>query len=664
MTNNLEAFKAEQNRLLTAYQRLPEFGEQWLSAANASASAQQIEQWQSELSANRFKLCVAGQMNSGKSTLINALLFGRIVLPVLDTVMTSTITMIEHVSQHQSGKEGARVEFYSQDEWANLRQKMASDEKNAEKFQAAVAQAREAGVLAAETVGSAPHILSGFNGLGEYIAPMEKNGRYTPFVKQVTVYADNPLLKDLVVVDTPGINDPNQIRAKLTEDWMRQADAVLYVTYAGQALSAPDVDFINRFMLHVASTHRIVAINKVDSVTDETQLAQWLDNLRNSQSEELKQVFSSTTPTILVSALGGLLENPVEPLDEDSKWYRERLGKSGFLNPERHGLGKLKAAIGSRLVQNKGESLLAAHRAKVHGVCTLVDNAIQMELASLKQKMLDSSQSREALEKERGLLLDSNNKAEKFRDRFRGDSDVKLQSVFRNLDKAISDIRGQSAGVAETKLASKNSVKAVMLEGAWVAKAELENACVRFSERAGDEWGELHADFNRNLEGLKSDLAATAGLNIETIGLIIDRASLIALSGVSLEQCGLGKSDLDAVAQQSQGVFLRFINGLFDTGMGKEAVVAAVSHEIKEKIHAALQDRVKFARGSISTSLDNFRSSIQTEIAKAIEKRAENINAILKQSKEMESTIKQWAQKKNALEVELTRVTTLSNSLQ
>jgi ATPase subunit of ABC transporter with duplicated ATPase domains len=147
MSSNLEAFKAEQDHLLSAYQRLPELGEQWLSKANISAK--QIEQWHSELSANRFKLCVAGQMNSGKSTLINALLFGRIVLPVLGTVMTSTITLIEHVSQHPSSKEGARVEFYSQDEWANLRHQMTSDEKNDEKFQAAVTQAREVGVLAA-----------------------------------------------------------------------------------------------------------------------------------------------------------------------------------------------------------------------------------------------------------------------------------------------------------------------------------------------------------------------------------------------------------------------------------------------------------------------------------------------------------------------------------
>jgi len=662
MINYLEAFKNEQDHLLSAYQRLPELGEQWLKQENISVN--QIEQWKSELSANRFKLCVAGQMNSGKSTLINALLFGRIVLPVLDTVMTSTITLIEHASQHPSGSEGARVEFYSQDEWDHLRQQMISDESNANKFEDAVTRAREVGVLAVEIVGSAPHILSGFEGLDAYIAPMEKKGRYTPFVKQVTVYADNPLLKDLVVVDTPGINDPNQIRAKLTEDWMRQADAVLYVTYAGQALSAPDVDFINRFMFHVASTHRIVAINKVDSVTDESQLARWLENLRNCESESLKQVFASTTPTILVSALGGLLENPIEPLDGDSKWYRDKLDKAGFLNPERHGLGKLKAAIESRLVQNKGESLLAAHRAKVHGVCTLVDNSIRTELASLKQKILDSSQSREALDKERGCLLDANNLAEKLYSKFRNDSDVNQQLIFRNLDQAVSDIREQFAGLAEGKLASKTSVSAVMEEAAWVAKVQLENSCLRFSERAEEHWGELHADLNRNLDGLKSDLAGTAGLNIETIELIIDRASLIALGGVSLEHCGLGKSDLDAVAQQSQGVFLRFINGLFGTGMGKEAVVSAVLHDIKDKIYAALQERVKFARGSIIECLDEFRASIQTEITKAVEKRTENISAILQQGKDMDVTIKQWAQQKNLLDVELLRVTTLINSLQ
>lgn len=662
MTNILEEFISEQDRLLSVYQRLPELGEQWLSAANAST--QQIEQWQSELSANRFKLCVAGQMNSGKSTLINALLFGRIVLPVLDTVMTSTITLIEHVSQNPSGKVGAKIEFYGKDEWVNLRLQMTSGEAYKEKFETTVAQAREAGVLATEIAGSAPRFLDGLASLGEYIAPMEKGGRYTPFVKQVTVYADNPLLKDLVVVDTPGINDPNQIRAKLTEDWMKQADAVLYVTYAGQALSAPDVEFINKFMVHVATSHRLVAVNKVDSVTDERQLKSWLDNLRKSDSESLQMVFASSTPTILVSALGGLLEKPVAPLDDDLTWYRDKLSKIGFLDPERHGLGKLKAAIESRLVENKGASLLAAHHAKIDGVCVLVDNAIRSQLESLKQKMLDSSKSRDALEKERSRLLDSNNEAEILRDRFRSDLDVNLQSVFRSLDKAIGDIRVRSADEVETKLAAKNSVKAVMLEGAWVAKAELEKACGKISECAEHEWNDLHTDLDRNLEGLKSDLAAIAGLSIETIGLIIDRASLIALGSVSLDQCGLGKDDLAVLAKDTQGGIKLFINEMFSTSWGKDEVVAAFSHEIKEKIHVALNDRVKFARNSISTSLDNFRSSIQSEIAKAIEKRTESINTILNQSKEMDGMIRQWAHEKDTLEVELIRVATLIKSLQ
>jgi hypothetical protein len=661
MNKNLESFKSEQARLLTAYNRLPELGEYWLKAADITAA--QIEQWRSELQANRFKLCVAGQMNSGKSTLINALLFGRIVLPVLDTVMTSTITLIEHQSQHPSGKEGAKIEFYNQNEWANIRQQLEANAAHAEKFTTAVTDARNIGVLSAEIIGSTPHILDGFDGLDEYIAPMEKGGRYTPFVRQVTVYVDHPLLKDLAVVDTPGINDPNQIRAKLTEDWMRQADAVLYVTYAGQPMSAPDVDFINHFMIHVASSHRLVAINKIDMPgMDETQLIQWLEDMRKSESEGIKQIFSSSTPTILVSALAGLLENSTVPLDDDLKWYQDKLRAKGFLDPDRNGMAKLKAAIESRLVQNKGESLLVAHQAKVNGVCLIVDNAIRLELESLKQKLLDTSQSHERLEQERVCVMESTNQVEKLNSKFRDTVASSSQTFFQTLQIKVLDIRRNAANEAETKLSSKNSTSAVVKNATFVANDEMESSCIQLARFVEVKWGDFQADILRNMEVLKTDLAKITGMGILSVELIIDRAKIVALGDVELNHAGLDKRDLNKAAQEAQGSIARLLNKFFATSLDKEAVIAAISEEMQNKINKVLKERIEEAKKIINNSLDSFKTLVEEQINKLNELREKNIVLILRQRKGIQGTVKTMNTEKNQLEVELSRVTQLINS--
>lgn len=112
------SYEQELSAILAAYKRIPELGPDLLGLGEVQVD--QFSRWAAELQQERFCLCIAGQMNSGKSTLLNSLLFGMPVLPVDDQVMTSAITVIEHVSRHPRGMRGARVVFYSREEFKQI----------------------------------------------------------------------------------------------------------------------------------------------------------------------------------------------------------------------------------------------------------------------------------------------------------------------------------------------------------------------------------------------------------------------------------------------------------------------------------------------------------------------------------------------------------------
>lgn len=277
-----------------------------------------------------------------------------------------------------------------------MRGGLASNNDARQRLDDAVGEARNRGVIKVEVLGHEPVELEGYARLAEYIAPVEsgKLGRYTPFVKEVTLFGDHPLLERLVVVDTPGINDPNRVREELTEQRIRDAHAVIYVSYAGQPFSKVDVEFINRYMIHVTPSHQIVAVNKIDTLESEVQLRKWVESLRTHGSEGVRQMASGDSALVYVSALGALLSQQEQGLSEDELWYRQALGEKGYLEPEKHGLDGLCQAIDERLLKNRGAALLSAHHRNIEDVFRAIEQHLlgrEREKKAVMATLLDKS---------------------------------------------------------------------------------------------------------------------------------------------------------------------------------------------------------------------------------------------------------------------------------
>ena len=670
-SNSLEFYRTEKERLLAAYSKLPDIGHDMLKKIERDQAW--IDQSVAELESNRFKLFIAGQMNCGKSTLANALIFNRLVLPVYDSVMTSSITLIEHVSQHPSGIEGAKVEFYSEEEW-QLACKGPEEHEKQKTHQAALQNtlllARERGAIFSEWIGASPKMLEGFDDLPQYVTPVTKfrQGVFTPFVKSVTLYANSDLLQDMVVVDTPGTNDPNEQRARLTEDWIRQADAVVFVSYAGQALPSEDFNFINRFMLHVPSTHRIIAVNKIDTVENEDDLHSYLQSLRNDNREAIRQVFSANTPTVCVCAIGGLIADYQGDLPAELKNERdERFEPEGYLLPERHRMQELRTVIEDRLVKNKGEYLLNSHSQKIDNIFKLVINSIESDISHIetrKQQRAGGSKEIEERKKETSIEITKvKNLFSEFKketkDLVTGNflSEEKIKPVIHNITKSSND-------EIKNRLNSCTSISKIKYQSDWIQREVIENAVIEFGKFAKKAIEDIKDQANREIQILCHNFSEIDQFISVNLSHIIDKSLLIHLTELNANDY-ISASEFSKLIEESQNFAQKFTNSIFNSNFGREEIVEKVSSVLRNSVTECLKNKSKFLKQNIAESaIKAFTSSIEGEISQLLDKYREDLDALIGKDGELEELQAKDEKRKLILELELSRIRNLQTTLE
>ncbi|GAA8998302.1 hypothetical protein Taitung15_12770 [Helicobacter pylori] len=72
------------------------------------------------------------------------------------------------------------------------------------------------------------------------------NGKYMPYTKAVQISLNNPNLKDLEIIDTPGVNDPIVSREACTKALLKECDVVFMIIPSSQFLTDSDMDLFDR----------------------------------------------------------------------------------------------------------------------------------------------------------------------------------------------------------------------------------------------------------------------------------------------------------------------------------------------------------------------------------------------------------------------------------
>ncbi len=131
------------------------------------------------------------------------------------------------------------------------------------------------------------------------------NGKYMPCTKAVQISLNNPNLKDLEVIDTPGVNDPIASREERTKALLKDCDVVFIVSPSGQFLTDSDMSLFDR----VSNKEGLQEIYFVASQADSAVGS--MSEVEKSH-QHLPTAFENTQKALssqLNSIMGKLIEN-------------------------------------------------------------------------------------------------------------------------------------------------------------------------------------------------------------------------------------------------------------------------------------------------------------------------------------------------------------------
>lgn len=148
------------------------------------------------------------------------------------------------------------------------------------------------------------------------------DGKYMPYTKVVRISLNNPNLKDLEVIDTPGVNDPIASREERTKALLKDCHVVFIISPSNQFLTDSDMDLFDR----VSNKEGLQEIYFVASQADSVVCAP--SEVQNSR-HHLPTAFENVQKA-LSSQLNNIMEKLIENYTNQQKIFEKAI-KNGVI---------------------------------------------------------------------------------------------------------------------------------------------------------------------------------------------------------------------------------------------------------------------------------------------------------------------------------------------
>ena len=431
--NLFEEFQNKKNKLKSLALKAKDFG--WIDENRCKDLIDKLEK-------DILTIGVIGQMKCGKSTFLNSFVFEDTVLPAATTPMTAALSVITYGEQKK-----VVAEFYTNDEWEEQKAQaarslddVAGDTMAESKIKAAkelVSKASRLGSNLRDYLGKTKE--DSFENLIEYVGA---DGKYVSITKSVKIYYPKEYLKGVEIVDTPGFNDPIVSREERTKEFLKKADVVLMMLYAGRPFDATDRDIIFKNVSQCGIGKVLIGINKYDipycsdvNPEDEEQIKDYVKSeiakaCRESNDNTLSDILSEAEPIPLSAEMALLSELPMSKVNSEEAlsfaWNRHcsnfGIGSQPEMRKWSH-IDNLVNAIRNLIDKEKSQILFAKPLNAIYaaGGKLKMDNEVALNQKKAEITMLQSpdddleereynlSKACRRLEKKLGFLEDSLN---------------------------------------------------------------------------------------------------------------------------------------------------------------------------------------------------------------------------------------------------------------
>ncbi|TVQ45915.1 MAG: GTP-binding protein [Gloeocapsa sp. DLM2.Bin57] len=606
---------------------------------------------QERVRSDNFKVLVVGEFKRGKSTFINALL-GQEILPSYAKPCTAIINEIK---------------------WGNVPRAVLhfnSDENG---------YVKPAQEIPIDQVENYVVIKDGFD--------QREAINTTPYEKVEIFWQLDLCQNGVEIIDSPGLNE-NEIRQKVTMDYLSTVDAILFVLTCEALAAQSEIDVINNTLRKAGHEDIFFVCNRFDSIRKKEQadLKEYgISRLAPLTKKGERRVF-------FISALKALEAR----LDEDE----EELEKSGiiplendlqeFLINERGKVKLLRPAMELRRSLQEARRILPERR-----------NLLRTDIKTLEQRFAEAQKPLEQLELQRKQIVSRiNNFLEDMRLAVRGQAqefyvqlaDVKINEWIANyevkepieffkfelltkqIERVATEITEYFAQQIEQELGDwqsknlepmiKQRLESLMLELDTKTEKFIENVDnLRLTIAPGSFNISNVADSERKVSAIERILATAGGFVIGGFGSAAVGAvfgyqemlkSIIPQIALAFGALLLGLTSPWVLVPLLMGGGL--VQGLFKMQSTNNKVKEAVAKEYIKQLRNANYEQSSQIADSIVDKLREFQTNIDKGLEKEIQSIRDQVNSVLIEKQKGEANVAQKITELEEIEEQLNQI--------
>jgi hypothetical protein len=342
-------------------------------------------------------ITMIGQIKSGKTSLVNAMVGRPDLLPADVNPWTSVVTSLHLNAPLPEDAPTATFQFFNKDEWDHLVENggrigelssRAGADEEMEKIRLQIAEMRD---KTKRRLGRKFELLLGqkhnyaelndelvqryvcmgddFDDLDE----PDQQGRFADITKSADLYlAAKAIPMPLCLRDTPGVNDTFMMREQITINALRDSRICVVVLSAHQALSSMDMGLI-RLISNVKSREVVIFVNRIDELANPAeQVPEIRDSILqtlidNNGPENPELIFGSAywANIALAENLDAIVADSAEAM---FNWAEASLNAetAGMDTKELvwhlSGVPELFRAVSERIAEGPGAEILTASR--------------------------------------------------------------------------------------------------------------------------------------------------------------------------------------------------------------------------------------------------------------------------------------------------------------
>lgn len=314
----------------------------------------ELEELSKKVQSDTFKIMVTGTFKNGKSTFINALM-GEEILPAYSWPCTAVINEVKY------GTEKRAIIYFREKLPEPLPDKLADKAvRHMEKYKGR----------------KIPPLEIPYDEIADYVViPMgvdEKQMKLQSPYEKVELFYPLEILKNGVeVIDSPGLNE-DETRTKVTMDYLKKVDAILYVLNANAICAGDEMKFVRNDLYDREIEDVFFVVNRFDQIIPREQ-----PQIRQYAEIKLKEIYPQPE-LFCLSAMNAL----VGRLDKDDSL----LEKSGIIPLEKR--------LMEFLTKDKGKAKLASPAKQVRQILSreALEVVIPRERALLNSSLDEAKQ--------------------------------------------------------------------------------------------------------------------------------------------------------------------------------------------------------------------------------------------------------------------------------